>query len=197
MLSRRPSGTTRKVQGTKKYEEIIALIEAALRHDQAQSWMYETLAMSMKAAGRPQEDIDRAIMSAAEFTQNSADRMYLGAYLVQTNMDRRALQIFRQVAQAEPLWPEPYFSGMLAARKLHDLPGLEWTTVGILSQAWPPAQRHLWDDAYRVAQATLADLRDHKRNEEADHFETSLKGAMAAIASSRCSGPAMPKSTSW
>ena len=98
----------KKDEATKKHEEIIALIEAALRHDQAQPWMYEILALSMKAAGRPQEEIDRAIMSAAEFTQNSADLMYLGAYLTQANMDRRALQIFRQVSQAEPLWPEPY-----------------------------------------------------------------------------------------
>ena len=141
--------------------------------------MYEILALSMKAAGRPQEEIDRAIMSAAEFTQNSADLMYLGAYLTQANMDRRALQIFRQVAQAEPLWPEPYYYGMMAARKLHDLPGLEWSTAGILGQAWPPAQAQLWDDAYRVAQATLDDLRDHKRNEEADHFEAILNQAMA------------------
>jgi len=52
----------------------------------------------MKAAGRPQEEVDRAIMSAAEFTQNSADLMYLGAFLLQSNMEQRALQIFRQVA---------------------------------------------------------------------------------------------------
>ena len=132
----------KKDEAVKKHEEIVALIEAALRHDQAQSWMYEILALSMKAAGRPQEEIDRAIMSAAEFTQNSADLMYLGAYLVQSNMDRRALQIFRQVAQTEPLWPEPYYHGMMAARRLHDLPGLEWSTAGILGQAWPPAQAH-------------------------------------------------------
>ena len=67
---------------------------------------------------------------------------------------------------------------MLAARRLHDLPGLEWSTAGILSQAWPPAQAKLWDDALRVAKATLADLRDHKRNEEAAHFEATVNQAM-------------------
>ena len=70
------------------------------------------------------------------------------------------------------------YHGMLAARKLHDLPGLEWSTAGILGQAWPPAQAKLWDDAFRVAQATLTDLRDHKRNEEADHFEAVLNQAL-------------------
>ncbi len=168
----------KKDEATKKHEEIIALIEAALRHDQAQPWMYEILALSMKEAGQPQEEIDRAIMSAAEFTQNSADLMYLGAYLVQVNMDRRALQIFHQVAQTEPLWPEPYYQGMLAARRLQDLPGLEWSTAGILGQAWPQEQAKIWDDAYRAAEAALKDLRDHKRNEEADHYQAILDQAV-------------------
>jgi hypothetical protein len=165
-------------EAAKKYEEIIALIEATLRHDQAQPWMYEILALSMKAVGRPQDDIDRAIMSAAEFTQNSADLMYLGAYLVQNDMDRRALQVFHQVAQAEPLWPEPYYHGMLAARKLQDLPGLEWSLAGILGQAWPSDQAEIWATAMRVAQATLTNLRDHKRTEEADHFEAVIKQSL-------------------
>jgi len=165
-------------EAVKKYEEIIALLEAALRHDQAQPWMYELLALSMKAAGRPQEDIDRAIMSAVEFTQNHADLMYLGAYLMRANMERRALQIFRQVGLAEPFWPEPLYHGMVAARKLHDLPGLEWSTSGILSQAWTPSQIPMWEDALRVAQATIKDLRDHQRNEEADHFQAVLDKAL-------------------
>ncbi len=168
----------KKDEATKKHEEIIAVIEAALRHDQAQPWMYEVLAMSMKAADRPQEEIDRAIMSAAEFTQNAADLMYLGAFLTQSNMDRRALQIYRQAAQIEPLWPEPYYYGMMAARNLEDLPGLEWLTAGILGQAWPPSQARLWDDAMRVAQARLDELEKNNRKDDADHLIAVINQAL-------------------
>ena len=125
-------------EATKKHEEIIALVEAALRHDQAQPWMYELLAMSMTAAGRPKADIDRAIMSIAEFTKNSSDLMYLGAYLVKAKMERRALTVFHEVSQIEPFWPEPYVHGMAVSRQIDDLEGLEWSTAGILGQAWPP-----------------------------------------------------------
>ena len=38
-------------EATKKHEEIIALIEAALRHDQAQPWMYEILAHEHEGRG--------------------------------------------------------------------------------------------------------------------------------------------------
>lgn len=162
----------------KKNAEIIALIEAALRHDQAQPWMYECLATAMKVAGRPPAEIERTIMSAAEFTQNSTDLMYLGAYLVQSGMERQALQIFHQVAQIEPFWPEPLVDGMALARKLQDLPGLEWSTTGIIGQAWLPAQAKIWDDARRVAQAKLQSLRDNKRNEEADRFEAAINQAL-------------------
>ena len=83
-------------EAAKNQEEIIALIEAALRHDQAQPWMYELLAMSKIAVGRPQAEIDRALMSAREFAQNSAELMYLGAYLVQAKLDRQALESLRR-----------------------------------------------------------------------------------------------------
>ena len=161
-----------------KYEEIIALIEAAMRHNQAQPWMYEVLAMSMKAAGHPQEEVDRAIMSAVEFADAPVDLMRLGRYLMQIDMDSRALQVFHQVALAKPLWPEPYFNGMAAARKLHDIEGLEWSTAGILGQAWPPEKAEIYDAAVRVADATLADLREHNRNREADRFQAAKDEAL-------------------
>ncbi len=185
-------------EAVKKYEEIIALIEAALRHNQAQPWMYEVLSLSMKAAGRPQEDVDRAIMSAVEFVQNHADLMYLGAYLVQSDMDRRALQIFRQVSEAKPFWPEPLYNGMLAARRLHDVPGLEWSTAGLLGQVWPPAQAKLWEDAY----ARLRGRRQGSSRQQAERRSRPLRGGHQTghgvrLRSARAAGPATPTLTSW
>ena len=189
----------KKDEAAKKHEEIIALIEAALRHDQAQPWMYEILALSMKAAGRPQEEIDRAIMSAAEFTQNSADLMYLGAYLVQANMDRRALQIFRQVAQAEPLWPEPLYHGMVAARKLNDLPGLEWSTGGHSRPGLAAGPgRASGTRPIALPRPTLDDLREPQAERGSHAFRGDPRSRpWLATAWSWCSGPAMPTSTSW
>ena len=52
-----------------KFEHVIALIEAALRHQQHQSWMFEALGLTMQAANRPKDEIERAVMSAAEFVR--------------------------------------------------------------------------------------------------------------------------------
>ena len=49
-----------------QHEHVIAAIEAALIHGQAQPWMYETLALSMQIAGRPQDEIERVLLSRIE-----------------------------------------------------------------------------------------------------------------------------------
>ena len=48
-----------KLTAHQKFEHVIALIEAALRHQQQQSWMYEAMALTMQAANRPKDEIER------------------------------------------------------------------------------------------------------------------------------------------
>ena len=43
--------------------------------------MYEALALALDAAGRPKAEIERAVMSAVDFVDSTADLMYIGAYL--------------------------------------------------------------------------------------------------------------------
>ena len=74
----------------RKFDDVIAIIDAALRHRQGQQWMYEALALALDAAGRPKADIERAVMSAVDFVNNTSDLMYIGAYLSQLGLDRRA-----------------------------------------------------------------------------------------------------------
>ena len=79
----------RGMMSGQKFDHVIALIEAALRHHQSQPWMYEALALAMQAADRPPEQIERAVMSAVDFIDNPTDLMYLGVYLTQLGLDQR------------------------------------------------------------------------------------------------------------
>ena len=108
----------RRLMNEQKFDHVIALIGAALRHRQAQPWMYEALALAMDAAGRPKAEIERAVMSAVDFVDNTADLMYIGAYLAQIGLNERALQVYRQAAAIDPLRPEPYMLGLRAASAL-------------------------------------------------------------------------------
>ena len=52
----------------RKHDHVIAVINAALANGQSQPWMYDILALSMEIDGRPQEDIERVLLSRVDFT---------------------------------------------------------------------------------------------------------------------------------
>jgi len=168
-----------------QFDHIIALIQAALRHGQPQPWMYEVMALVMQAQGRPSEEIERVVLSAVDFMNTPADLMHVGVYLARLGqgdadhrLTRRALLIFRQVAQLQPIWPEPYMHGLKAARRLDDLEGIQWATLGILSRAWTNDQVEVWKRGLYAAYDTLDTLRAQKRTREAKQFEAALDQAV-------------------
>ena len=166
---------TRKGQ----FDNVIALIRAALRHRHVQPWMYEAMTLAMEADGRGKEEIERAAMSAVDFINNPADLMHIGAYLDRLGLHRRALKIYRQVAAMVPLWAEPYMHGLKTARKIDDLDAVQWATLGILSQAWTNDQADVWKLGLFAANDTLKKLRADKRHpRRAKAYEAALDEAV-------------------
>lgn len=163
----------------KKFSQVTALIQAALRNGQAQPWMYEAMSLAMQASGEPREEIERAVMSAVDFAQSPAEVLHIASYLSHLGIERRALNLFRQVAQAAPTQPEPYLLGLRSAQRLDDLDGIRWAVTGILSQAWPNDQTDIWRTGLRVAQSTIERLKSENRAAEAKAFQESLDAAVA------------------
>jgi len=162
----------------REFDQVIALINAALRNRQGQPWMFEALGLAMQAAERTPAEIERALMSALDFTSDPTDMMYLAQYMSRANLNERALQLFRQVAEVDPSAPEPFVYGLRLAQKLDDVEAIQWSTVGILSQAWPDRQSSVWEEASRVAEATLERLRSEVRKEEAKAYQAALDEAL-------------------
>jgi hypothetical protein len=169
----------RRLMGERKFDHVVALIGAALRNRQCQPWMYEALALALDAAGRPKADVERAIMSAVDFVDNSTDMMYIANYLSRMGMNDRAIEVYRQASHLDPLRPEPYMLGLKAARAANSLEGLKWASLGILGQAWPKEQASVWQAGMGVAKEVLDKLRAEKRDDEADHFLAACKQAVA------------------
>ncbi len=88
-----------------------------------------------------------------------------------------ALQLFREVAYANPFRPEPYALGLASAKRLDDIDGIRWATLGILSQAWPEDQSGVEDRALRLAKATVDRLREAGQGDEADELEKDIEDA--------------------
>jgi hypothetical protein len=168
----------RRLMSQKKYDHVIAVIRGALRNGQAQPWMYEAMALAMQIDKQSPEEVERALMSAVDWATSPLDVMYVAAYLNDLGLNERSLQLFRQVSESLPDQPEPYMHGLRVAQKLKDIEGIKWATVGILSRAWPKDQAKVWVKGMRVAKATLEQLKQDGRAEEATEYEKALNKAL-------------------
>jgi hypothetical protein len=164
--------------GRKQIDQVIALIHAALRHGQPQPWMYESLGIAMELGNRPESEIERAVMSAVDFSTSPDELMYIAQYLSRLGLDRRAMLLYQQVAKLEPLRSDAYALGLRAAERAEDLAGVRWATVGILSQAWPNDLAEVELTAARVARATLERLASEGRSAERDAYLKALQEAV-------------------
>src|SRR5207247_399613 len=112
--------TVRQLMHEKKYAEVAALIQAALRHGQVESWMYEAMALAMRADGAKNEELERALLSAVDFAETEDQMVMLAAYMAQAGLEPRALKLYQQIGNANPSRPEPFLQGLALAKKLDD-----------------------------------------------------------------------------
>ncbi len=164
--------------GKKQLNQVIALINAALRNGHPQSWMYESLGIAMELDGRSKSEIERAVMSAVDFSTSADELMYVAQYLSRLGLDRRAMLLYEQVVKIEPLRCEAYALGLRSAERCDEIAGIRWATVGILSQAWPANMAEIEASASRTAKATLERLASDGRNAEHDAFLKQLQEAV-------------------
>jgi hypothetical protein len=181
--------TLRQLREAKKYGDVVTVIQAALRAGQSQPWMYEAMALAMFAAGSKPEEMERTLMSAADFAGNSTELVYLAQYMHRSMPNyfgeearqrflRRSLKLFQQAVRAEPSAIDAYVHGLNVAKRLNDIEGIRWAAVGLLGQAWGPADEEVCRSVERVARATIQQLRLEKRGKEAHAFENALAQAL-------------------
>jgi hypothetical protein len=160
------------------FDHLVAMLQAAIRSGQPQPWMYEAMGLALQADGRPKSEIERALMSGVDFSQSTEELMYVAQYMARSGLEERALKVFRQVAVMDPLRPEPYRYGLQLSQRLNSLDGMQWSTLGILRQAWPNDKQDTWQTALRAAAATLEQLKHEKRSAEAAAFQAEVDKAL-------------------
>jgi tetratricopeptide (TPR) repeat protein len=152
--------TARRLVAEGKYEEAVAAFEAAMRNGEPRPWMYEALSVAMQAAGASDADLERALMSAADLASGDVDHyLYLAHYMARVGLDRRALAMFREVAELDPSRTDALVAAMSTAERLGDADALRWATVAVLSQEWTNKERDVAQHALRQAQSMLGRLR--------------------------------------
>lgn len=160
-----------------KFDHVAALVNGALRNGYARPWMYEALALALQAAGKPKDDVERALMSAVDFANTPTDMMQVAMYMARIGLDQRALKLLRQASALQPFRHEPYMHGLQIAQRLADDDGIRWACLGILRQAWPNNKKEIEDSARFAAAALVEKLRKEDKAAEADGFRTALDEA--------------------
>lgn len=157
---------------------VVALIEAALRNGQPLPWMYESLGIAMELEGAPKEQIERAIMSACDFSNSPDELMLIARYLSHLELDHRAFQVYRQVVKASPLHDEAYALGLRAAQRAKDTEAIRWFTLRVLERAWPNEQAVVRTTAFRIAKATLDEMQAAGDMDGYRDYEQQLNNAL-------------------
>ena len=155
-----------------------AFLRSAMRNDFASSWMYEALAVALIKSDAPQKEVETAILSLADFTDDPLDLMGLAAYLEKVGSRERALKIYRDVSKVAPTRPEPYVHGLVLARELNDEEALKWVAIGAASIVW---DGKLVEDVQKPCEEIALDLiekmKEEGRDDELADFEKKLNEA--------------------
>ncbi|MEM6331698.1 MAG: hypothetical protein AAF790_15815, partial [Planctomycetota bacterium] len=149
---------SRRLMKAKRFDHVQALVYSALRNGQPQPWMYEALGIALQLSGSSPAEVERAIMSAADFSTTPDELMLVAHYLLNLERDRRAIQVYQQVAKVDPNRTEVYLLTLRAAERADDLDGIAWATEAILGRAWPSEQAEVERVALRLAKATIRRL---------------------------------------
>ena len=137
------------------YEHAIELLRTAIREGKAQPWMYEALAMVLRLAGRPDREVEQALLSAADVISDSPLSLYrVAEQLAKFSHYRAALNLMRRASALAPDVPLPYEKSLVLALALDDADSLEWAATNLLSRAW--RDRHF--ELHRLAHAAVEEM---------------------------------------
>lgn len=167
-----------KKKSTDELDEIVALLQGAIRNGQVQPWMYEAMGLTMQLKEMPKDDIERALMSAADFTDDPRAKLAMASYLSRMGYEDRAVDLYRQVGDAGSLKTETYERVLSIADQIGDYEALEWASLSILGRAARRDEAKLWKRAHRLAQLRLEELKKSGDEEAATKFEKKLKEAV-------------------
>ncbi len=161
-----------------QHDENVGLIKAAITWGQSQPWMYDVLPLSMKLAGRPQHEIERALLSRVDFTTTDVNSLLVSAVRMSSlDGNELALELYQQAARIDPTRPEPYAMAMRLARKAKDVDATEWACTGILTHVWTKDFQKRHDAARDAATDTSQELFKAGKLKRRETFNESIAQA--------------------
>lgn len=122
---------------TARHESVIEGIESAIRNNKAQPWMYDALVQELKIAGRPQEQIDRAVLSRVDFAvDDEAQLLVTTALLSRFDAFDQAMALLKEGIRRNPWQPATWGMARSLAEKSGNADHIIWAHTGSLQHVW-------------------------------------------------------------
>ena len=161
-----------------RFDRAADVLSAAIACGRAEPWMYEALALALEAAGQPRDEVERALLSTAEFASSPTELLALAQYLARFGSPKRAIRLCKQITNVEPANREAYALAMTLAARADDQATLRWACPGVLAHEWPADQREIFTRAARLAKTGIDALEQAGRKEEAADFRAAVDRAL-------------------
>ncbi|MEP1647169.1 MAG: hypothetical protein ABJK10_23500, partial [Rhodopirellula bahusiensis] len=159
------------------FNEIRAVIAGAISAGHIQPWMYQAYALSLAATDAPDSEVERALLSAADFAETPEDLLNVAARLEDMGQLSAAMKLCRQISAADADRREPYVMGLRLAKRLDQPADLAWACEGVLGLAWSDKFQPLVDEARLLARATHQELVAEGDSDSAKQFSEALRRA--------------------
>jgi tetratricopeptide (TPR) repeat protein len=157
-------------------ESAIVCIESALRAGRVAPWLYDLLALQMKLAGRPAEEVGRVLQSRLDFGVSELPEMLMtAAMLSRFEAWDASLTLLRDAAELNPNRPETWLLARSVADKSGDDEQRIWARCGILKWVWTSN----WEREHEEAVKVLEGFAKALDSRQASAAAAELRGRMA------------------
>lgn len=168
----------------KKPVDVEAVLRGYLTHHakNAEPWMYEALAIAIKANKGKDADVKQALGYAADLAERSrnpnhlvstADLLFVYGYY------ERVGALLDQAAEKVPHRGEPLLISIKLAQKTKDPERMAASVDRLLSLGWPGSDEQVRRDARKEVDALARTLREEGRGPEADKLMARLEQSEA------------------
>ncbi|MFM7056167.1 MAG: thermonuclease family protein [Planctomycetota bacterium] len=172
------AGVLQQLHEAERRESAILCLESALRAGRVAPWLYDLLALQMKLAGRPPEEIGRVLQSRLDFGVSSVpDMLVTAAMLSRFEAWDASLTLLRDAAQLKPNLAETWLLYRSVADKSADRQQQLLARLGILEWVWTNSWEKEHAEAVKVIDGIAKELESRQLSAEAATLRERLAAA--------------------
>ena len=163
-----------------RYDIAVEAIQSAIRNDLAAAWMYDVLAVEMKLAKRPANEIARAVESRIDFANADIPELLIAvALLSQFEAWDDAMRICREATELNPNVSHSWLMARRVADKTRNPEHRVWARCGILQHVWTDDSAALHEEANKVITEIAAQFDKAGDSPQAERIRAQLREASA------------------